>query len=330
MGMKRHDLCSMQQTKRRRTDDARPPPRTGLLDLPEELILMIIRFITHIPSQNAMQRTCTTLCAAVESVPVRQLVLSTRALFGQRMITPHYSKDLQHLMDATQKRRLLFLHRLTLIVNTPSFCIGYRQRVQLPTGQHLRSLRHFALESTLSRQLHSRLPISGPALTRMMRLMPNLLTLSISDVPNLANGFFGALRQIRGLRTLSLTRCGMPGPFASQYGAFGCLTGRWLPADITYLKLDLLNLDRAIVQSLRSDRLFLSAMQNLVELELDVTSKELATDMWYALRSIDAMGRNLQVFRSRSQTLCSLFEFAKEILGGPTQLEFKVHHLTTG
>lgn len=276
-------------------------------------------------TQCALLRTCKTLHQLVESIPINQLTLSTHHLFGARMMTPHYSKDLQRFVDVTQQHRLRFLRRLTLVVNMPSFSVGCGRRSRF-YSREFKSLRHFAIESTLSRQMHSRLPLSGPGLCKMMQLMPNLITLSIADVPNLASGFFKAVQGMRGLRNLLFTRCSMSVQFVAEYGALGYLTGKCLPPDITRLKLDILNLNRAILMAARADHLFLSSMTNLAELELEDSAYELTSDMWYSLRSIDLMSRSLVTFKSSSPVLCTLFEFAKEIMG-PTPLTYTVKPL---
>ena len=286
---------------------------------------MIIRYAKHVTTQSALQRTCKALNRLLEDITINQLTLSTHHMFGSRLMAPHYSKDLQRFVDVLQKRRLRFLRRLNLVVNTPSFAIGRGQRARCYL-KDAKSLRHFSIESTLSRQMHSRLPMSGPGLTKIMQLMPNLISLSLSDVPNIACGFFKAIRGMRGLRNLLFTRCSMSTHFAAEYGFLGELTGKHLPPEITRLKLDVLNIGRAISMAARADHLFLSSMTNLVELELGESAHELANEMWYSLRSIDLMSRSLTTFKSSSQLLCTLFEFAKEIMG-PTPLEYTVKPL---
>lgn len=302
-----------------------PATRISLTDLPDELLVLIIQYAKHVATQCVLQRTCKTLQKLVENIPIKQLTLSTYHLFGARMMTPHYSKDLQRFADISQQHRLRFLRRLSLLVNTPSFAVGCGRRGRFHSKEFT-SLRHFAIESTLSRQMHSRLPLSGPGLCKMMQLMPNLITLSVADVPNLASGFFKAVQNMRGLRNLLFTRCSMSVSFAAEYGALGYLTGKCFPPDVTRLKLDIQNLNRAILMATPADHLFLSSMTNLAELELEESAHQLTSDMWYTLRSIDMMSRSLVTFKSSSPVLCSLFEFAKEMLG-PTPMGYTVKPL---
>lgn len=311
--------------KKRQCVEEAPEARFSLLDLPQELLILIVRYAKHVNTQSALQRTCKTLNSLVEGVPITQLTLSTHHMFRSRLAAPHYSRDLQNFADILQKNRLRFLRRLTLVINTPSFAVGTGRRARCYM-KDLKSLRHFSIESTLSRQMHSRLAMSGPGLSKMMQLMPNLISLSLSDVPNLACGFFKAIRCMRGLRNLLFTRCSMTTQFAAEYGFLGELTGKHLPPDITRLKLDIFNIGRAISMAARADHLFLSSMTNLVELELGESAHELTNDMWFTLRSIDLMSRTLTTFRSTSPILCSLFEFAKEIMG-PTPMAYTVKPL---
>lgn len=318
-------MPSTSRHKRQRVPPVAIAGAARLTDLPDELLMMIVSPMS-LPTQAALERTCKHLYSVVASVPVGRANVSTYQLFGMRLVTPHYSQDLYRFGVAMHHRRLRFLHRLALFVNTPSLSVGPGPKQKFALGR-LTSLRHFVLESSLSRQLHSRIPVSAPALTRIVRMMPNLISLGVSDVPNLAHGFFSAVGGMRGLRSLALTRCGLSPSFAAEYGASGGLTGLRLPADITSLKLDVSNLGRAIAEAVRDDHLFLSSMRNLVQLELGPSAAVLATEIWYSIRSIDSLAQSLSTFQSTCERLCDLFAFAQDVLAQHNGRKFKVVQL---
>lgn len=297
--------------------------RLVLTDLPDDVLGMIIRQLKIITAQIALQCTCKSFCDAVERVKVHQMAVSTSTLFGARLTPPHYSRDLQRFLNVANTSRLQYLRRLTLKVDSPSFSTGSTWRRVKIADRKIAALRHFSLEHTLSRQLRNRLPLSAPGLAKMVRCMPHLLTLSLSDVPNLGSGFFNAIGRIRGLRTLELTRCGMSTAFAFDFGEQGYLEGKFFPPDLTTLKLDVLNMDRAIFAASLSNRLLLTRMQNLAELELGMSFLALTKDIWFSISSITVIGKTLTTFRSCSPRLCALFEFGKEFMNDQ-DIRFKV------
>lgn len=292
----------------------------SLSNLPDEIVDLIVGFLVpSLPAQGALARTSVSFRDAVARLRVNGASLRSSSLFSRsRLWAPHYSRDLRVLSTVLNDPRFTYLRRLTLHINTPSFAVGGGRKVALPVVGALRQLHHFKLNCMLSRQLHSRLPtMSAPALARMLQWMPHLITLRVADVPNLGHGFFGALRRIRGLRELSLSRCTLIAGFAEEFGRDGLLTGATLPRDLTTLSLDVANLNRALRAAWKKDNppLFLSGLTNLVDLELSETAEALTLDVWYALRCIGSLARTLAHVRSTSLQLCALFDFAKDVVG---------------
>lgn len=316
-----------------------------LLLLPTEIVGLIVQnFAYDFVTQRALALACRGLHAMVDELDIRRLWVQTRQLFGNRLRVPHYTSDIAHIQDVLTLPRFRRLRRLVLSVDAPALLAGGRGRARLQTLQaqmqnqmqnqsqnqpharrdirrgRVRSLllgqiRHLVIEHTLSSQLGGRLPLSAPGIGQLVELTPNLLTLRVSDVPNLGAAFFRAVRNARGLRTLLLSRCGLTPAFARSLGT-GAIDGCFLPPDITALKLDVANLEIAIHMAIRQPDppLLLSRMTNLTLLELGASAQPLGVDVWYALRCLNTIGARLLRFQSRCAHVCSLFEFAQNML----------------
>ena len=286
----------------------------------------MIAFAMPLSSQCIAAQICKSLFELVENIHIRYARIKTSRLLGNRLTASHYSKDLYTIFELLQSERFTRLHKLELIVDTPAFAIGNGERCQ-----YLRraspKLRHFSLEYPLSQQLHSRLSLSAPALTQMLQSMRNLLTLHVSDVHNLGQGFFTMTRCMKGLKTLSLSRCSCIPSFVSEFDSLGLITGSSMPKDLTSLRFGVTNLYRALQNafSYAQPPLFLSTMKSLVHLELEESAESLTRDIWYFLRSIDGFGVTLLSFQSPSRPLCALFDFAQDLMGKET-LRFKTYH----
>lgn len=289
-----------------------------IYDLPEELIDVVVRHLQHtLPAQAAAASTCTLFHESVGRLRLSTLSLRSSSVFRARLWTPHYSRDLKALGEVLSSPRLRELRTLRIVVDAPAFSVG-NGRKSLLDPLALKSLDGFRLDCHLSRQLNSRLPLAAPALSRMVQWMPNLRSMCVSDVANLGHSFFSAVQRLHALEGLAVVRCTLIPTFAHEFGRLGMLTGRMLPRGLKRLKLDIGNLSRSFRAAWEKGDgapLFLSGLPNLERLYLAESAETLACDVWYALRCIDVLAQRLVEFRSPSRELCSLFEFAKEVVG---------------
>lgn len=297
-----------------------------LVELPDDLLVTVyVQLGDSIRSKASLGQTCRLLHMLGGNAHVGRTLLRSSSLFGSRLVAPHYSSDCRRFQNVLQDPRLVYLRRLTLVVNTPSFASGSGRGCAL-LQRKVPALRYFTLNNLLSRQLQSRLPLSAPALTHLVRSMPNLLSLTITDVPNLGRGFFASLRLIRGLRSLNIHRCSMTHTFAIEFGDDEeFITGRFLPADLSLLQLDVTNIGCAI--NVAKNRLtplwFLSNTTNLAVLGLEAGANILSVDVGYAIACIGKLARGLHRFQSGSCILLALFDFCRDLMG-PACMKYSV------